>query len=260
MKRVYAPALDATKEKYVGKVLPSKNYGDFIILEYNAPNDVKIKFLETGFINTVFATQTHLGAVCDYMKPLILGKGIVGAKLTTEEYKHKAYKNWVRILIRCYDEKYKLKHPAYSGCTVSEFFLTYTNFRAWYVNQKNWDNPDFVLDKDLLSPKDCKTYSEDTCVFIPKEVNSLLITTKASRGNLPIGVCTSNRKGRKFRVCICKDGKNHELGYYDNEIEAFLVYKVARENYLKEKADKWKDFLDVKAYSALMNYQVEITD
>ena len=55
MKRVYAPALDATKDKYVGKILPSKNYGDFIILEYNAPNDVKIRFLETGFVNTVFA-------------------------------------------------------------------------------------------------------------------------------------------------------------------------------------------------------------
>ena len=77
MKRVYAPALDATKEKYVGKILPSKNYGDFIVLEYNASNDVKIKFLETGFVNTVFATQMRLGAVCDYMKPLILGKGVV---------------------------------------------------------------------------------------------------------------------------------------------------------------------------------------
>ena len=257
---MYAPALDATKEKYVGKVLPSNNYGDFIVLEYNAANDVKIKFLETGFVNTVFAAQMHLGAVCDYMKPLILGKGIVGAKLTTEEYKHKAYKNWVRILIRCYNEKYKLKHPAYSGCTVSEFFLTYTNFRDWYVKQKNWDNPDFVLDKDLLSPKDSKVYSEETCVFLPKEVNSLLTTTRASRGDLPLGVCKPRKEGQKFRVCICKDGKNHELGYYDNEIEAFLVYKDDRENYLKEKADKWKDFLYVKAYNALMKYQVEITD
>lgn len=260
MKRVYALALDATKDKYVGKILPSKNYGDFIVLEYNASNDVKIKFLETGFVNTVFATQMRLGAVCDYMKPIIRGKGIIGAKLTTEEYKHKTYKNWVRILIRCYDEKYKLKHPAYSGCTVSEFFLTYTNFRDWYVKQKNWDNPDFVLDKDLLSPKDSKVYSEETCVFLPKEVNSLLTTTRASRGDLPLGVCKPRKEGQKFRVCICKDGKNHELGYYDNEIEAFLVYKVARENYLKEKADKWKDFLDVKAYNALTKYQVEITD
>ena len=257
---MYAPALDATKEKYVGKVLPSKNYGDFIILEYNAPNDVKIKFLETGFVNTVFATQMRLGAVCDYMKPLILGKGIVGAKLSKEDRKHKAYKNWVRILKRCYDENQRHKHSTYSGCTVSEFFLTYTNFRDWYVKQKNWDNPDFVLDKDLLSPKDNKVYSEETCVFLPKEVNSLLTTTKASRGDLPLGVCKPHKGRTGFRACICKNGKDYEIGAFNTELEAFNAYKVSREDYLKEKADKWKDFLDVKAYNALMKYQVEITD
>ena len=260
MKREYTPALDATKKKYVGKTLPSNNYGDFIILEYNAANDVKIKLLETGFVNTVFAAQMRLGAVRDYMKPKILGKGIVGVKLTTEEYKHKAYKKWVRILIRCYDEKYKLKHPAYVGCTVSEFFLTYTNFRAWYVKQKNWDNPDFVLDKDLLNPKDNKVYSEETCVFLPKEVNSLLTTTKASRGDLPLGVCKPHKGKTGFRACICKNGKDYEIGTFSTELEAFNAYKASREDYLKEKADKWKDFLDVKAYNALMNYQVEITD
>ena len=257
---MYAPALDATKEKYVGKVLPSNNYGDFIVLEYNAANDVKIKFLETGFVDTVFVAQIRTGRVRDYMTPLILGKGIVGAKLSKEDRKHKAYKNWVRILKRCYDENQRHKHPTYLGCTVSELFLTYTNFRAWYVKQKNWDNPDFVLDKDLLCGKGGKIYSEDTCVFIPKEINSLLTTTKASRGNLPIGVCKPHKGKTGFRACICKNGKDYEIGAFNTELEAFNAYKASREDYLKEKADKWKDFLDVKAYNALMNYQVEITD
>lgn len=260
MKREYAPVLDATKMKYVGKILPSNNYGDFIILEYNAANDVKIKFLETGFVDTVFATQMHTGRVRDYMKPLIEGKGIIGAKLTTEERKHKAYKNWVRILMRCYNENHIRKHPTYSGCSVSEFFLTYTNFRGWYVKQKNWDNPDFVLDKDLLSPKDNKVYSEETCVFLPKEVNGLLTTTKAKRGNLPIGVCKPQKHRTGFRACICKNGKDVELGLFNNIEEAFIVYKAAREDYLKEKANQWRDKLDIKAYNALMNYQVQITD
>ncbi len=260
MKRVYAPALGETKEKYVGKVLSSNNYGDFIILEYNAANDVKIKFLETGFVDTVFVAQMRTGRVRDYMTPLILGKGIVGAKLTTEEYKHKAYKNWVRILKRCYEENLRHKHPTYSGCTVSEFFLTYTNFKDWYVKQKNWDNPDFVLDKDLLSPKDNKVYSEETCVFLPKEINSLLTTTKARRGDLPLGVCNPKKEGGKFRVRICKENKDYQLGYYEDVVEAFLVYKKAREYYLKEKANQWGDQLDIRAYNALMNYQVEITD
>lgn len=29
---------------------------------------------------------------------------------------------------------------------------------------------------------------------------------------------------------------------------------------VKEKANQWKDKLDIRAYDALMNYQVEITD
>ena len=260
MSREYGAVLPTTREKYVGKVFPSNNFGDFIILEYNAANDVKIKFLETGFVDTVFITQVRSGSVRDYMKPLILGKGIIGAKLTTEEYKHKAYKNWVRILKRCYNENQRHKYPTYSVCSVSEFFLTYTNFRDWYVKQKNWDNPDFVLDKDLLSPKDNKVYSEETCVFITKEVNGLLTTTKAKRGNLPIGVCKPQKHRTGFRACICKNGKDVELGLFNNIEEAFLVYKAAREDYLKEKASQWRDKLDIRAYDALMNYQVEITD
>lgn len=248
------------KAEYEGKIYTSNKYGDFTILEYNATNDVKIKFLETGFVYTVFMSQVHSGCVKDYMTPLIVGKGIIGAKLTIDEQKHKAYKNWVRILTRCYNENQRHRQPSYSGCTMSEFFITYTNFRDWYVKQKNWDNPDFVLDKDLLSPKDNKMYSEETCVFIPKEINGLLTTTKAKRGDLPIGV-SKPKKGRTgFRVSVCKNNKDIELGAFNNVEEAFLVYKAAREGYLKEKANQWKDDLDVRAYDALMNYQVEITD
>ena len=118
----------------------------------------------------------------------------------------------------------------------------------------------FVLDKDLLSTKECKVYSEETCVFIPKEINSLLTTTKASRGGLPIGVCKPQKHRTGLRACICKNGKDVELGLFNNIEEAFIVYKAAREDYLKEKANQWRDQLDIKAYDALMNYQVEITD
>ena len=47
---------------------------------------------------------------------------------------------------------------------------------------------------------------------------------------------------------------------FKTEIEAFNAYKQAKENYLKELATKWKDKIDTRAYNALMEYQVEITD
>ena len=55
-------------------------------------------------------------------------------------------------------------------------------------------------------------------------------------------------------------GKNYSLGTYKTEIEAFNAYKQTKESYLKELANKWKSEIDPKAYNALMNYQVEITD
>ena len=57
--------------------------------------------------------------------------------------------------------------------------------------------------------------------------------------------------------------KHREKSYiasFLNPIDAFNAYKQAKENYLKELANKWKDKIDDRAYNALMNYQVEITD
>ena len=57
--------------------------------------------------------------------------------------------------------------------------------------------------------------------------------------------------------------KHREKSYiasFSNPIDAFNAYKQAKELYIKELANKWKDKIDIRAYNALMNYQVEITD
>jgi hypothetical protein len=50
------------------------------------------------------------------------------------------------------------------------------------------------------------------------------------------------------------------LGYFNTPEEAFEAYKVAKEAWIAEKANKWKDQLDSKVYDALCNYKVEIDD
>ena len=55
-------------------------------------------------------------------------------------------------------------------------------------------------------------------------------------------------------------GKQECLGYFKTEIEGFNAYKEAKENYLKELANKWKDKIDTRAYEALINYIVDIND
>ena len=50
------------------------------------------------------------------------------------------------------------------------------------------------------------------------------------------------------------------MKYFNTELETFNAYKIAKESYLKDLANKWKGKIDERAYEALMDYEVEITD
>ena len=50
------------------------------------------------------------------------------------------------------------------------------------------------------------------------------------------------------------------LGSFNTELEAFNAYKIAKESFVKEQANKWKVQIDKRAYEALMKYEVNIDD
>ena len=163
------------------------------------------------------------------------------------------------MLRRCYSDSLKKKYPTYIDCEVSDKFKSYEYFYEWCNKQIGFNNKGWHLDKDLLI-KGNKVYSENSCVFIPHEINSLLIKCDASRGEHLIGVCW-NKKDNAFVAHVGKSkGKREYLGYFKTEIEAFNAYKKAKEAFIKEQAKKWKLQIDERAYNALMNYQVDITD
>ena len=58
---------------------------------------------------------------------------------------------------------------------------------------------------------------------------------------------------RKFK-------ENIHLGYFSKPDEAFNVYKQAKEDYIKEVAELYKDQIDIRVYEALMKYEVDIND
>ena len=57
-----------------------------------------------------------------------------------------------------------------------------------------------------------------------------------------------------------RKGNREHLGVFNTELEAFNAYKQAKETFIKEQANKFKSQIDDRAYNALMNYTVEITD
>ena len=245
----------------VGKVCKSKLSGDFKILKCNGAKDVEIQFLKTGFETTVQLGSIRNGNVKDPYSPSVYGVGISGAKYppTVNGRNTKEYALWYSMLKRCYSDKYQKKQPTYEGCEVSENFKSYEYFYEWCNEQIGFDNEGWHLDKDLLI-KGNKVYSESTCVFIPHEINLLLIKRESLRGEYLIGVYWSNTN-KVFVARVHKNkGKQEYLGCFKTELEAFNAYKVAKEAFVKEQANKWKGKIDIRAYEALMKYEVNIDD
>ena len=245
----------------VGKVCKSKSSGDFKIIKYNNAKNVEIQFLNTGYKMIVALDNVRTGLIKDPYSPSVYGVGVSGAKYPTKinGVLTKEYVLWKSMLQRCYNDTYKKKNPTYEGCEVGDNFKSYEYFYEWCQKQIGFGNEDWHLDKDLLI-KGNKIYSENTCVFLPREINQLLVKSTASRGEHLIGVNWCKTK-KAFKAQVCKNkGKQEHLGYFKTELEAFNAYKLAKEAFVKEQASKWKDKIDPRAYNALMNYTVEITD
>ena len=252
---------DISYKDCVGKVCKSKSSGDFKILKYNDSKNVEIQFLKTEYETSVQLTNIRNGEIKDPYLPSVYGVGVSGSRYP---YKingrnTKEYVLWKSMLQRCYSDAFKKKHPTYEGCKVSDNFKSYEYFYEWCNSQVGFGVEGFELDKDLLI-KGNKVYSENSCVFIPREINSVLIKSEASRGEHLIGVSWCKRN-KAFKAMVCKNkGKQEYLGYFKTELEAFKAYKIAKEAFVKEQAEKWKGKIDERAYEALINYQVEITD
>ena len=252
---------DVNYKDCVGRVYKSLNSGDFKVLKYNNNRNVEIQFLKTGFESTVELGSIRKGEVKDPYSPSVFGVGVLGVKYPSRVngVRTKEYTLWQNMLQRCYSDALKKRYLTYEGCEVSDNFKSYEYFYEWCQSQVGFGNEGWHLDKDLLV-KGNKVYSEYTCVFIPYEINSLLVKRTALRGKYLIGV-NWNKTNKAFRVMVRKNkGKQEYLGCFKTEVEAFNTYKTAKEAFIKEQAEKWKGQIDKRAYEALMKYEVNIDD
>ena len=253
--------LNDVSKDCVGKVCKSLNSGDFKIVKYNDSKDVEIQFLKTGYETSTRLHNIRKGEVKDPYSPSVCGVGILGTKYlpSISGRNTKEYGLWCHMLERCYSDSFKKKQPTYIDCEVSDKFKSYEYFYEWCNKQIGFCNEGWQLDKDLLV-KGNKVYSEDSCVFLPQDINKMLTKSNASRGEHLIGAHWC-KKGKAFKAQISKNkGKQEHLGYFNTEIEAFNAYKQAKEAFVKEQAEKYKSQIDIRAYNALMNYEVSIDD
>ena len=135
--------------------------------------------------------------------------------------------------------------------------MLFSNFEKWFNdNYYEIENEQMELDKDILI-KGNKIYSPENCIFVPHNINTLFVKNDKKR-NCLIGVF--KLKENKYTSKISTMNGRKQLGTYNTEIEAFNAYKKAKEDYIKEVADLYKDKIPQKLYDAMYKYEVEITD
>ena len=179
------------------------------------------------------------------------------------------------------------KNGTYADVCWSEKFSDIDYFRVWCNNQigyKNRDSANIVwhIEKDLLSEYDSRIYSENTCVFLPQEINLTIGRRGSSVDNgLPTGVafrnkphtfCSSSKNvvekyilrgqvesgdAKHYSACINIRGVSHHLGEFYTKECAGEAYRYAKRTYLTEIAEKWKDEIDPRAYQALLNFDLD---
>ena len=190
---------------------------------------------------------------------LVYGVGInTSDVMTSHKGKHTfEYSTWLNMLKRCYCLPSLKENKTYEDKYVCDAWLDFKNFNMWLKSyqfrDKGWE-----LDKDLLV-KGNKVYSPETCVFLPRRVNCILLKCDATRGDLPVGVHFDKSRLRFKATCCNEHGKQWQKRF-DSVGEAFSAYKVEKERVVQAVAEKFKDVLDPRAYNALINYKVEITD
>ena len=85
---------------------------------------------------------------------------------------NKMYGVWRNMIARCYDPYIINKNITYKDCVVDERFHCFQDFCKWFdENYYTIENETMALDKDILV-KGNKTYSPETCVFVPQRINS----------------------------------------------------------------------------------------
>ena len=250
------------KELITGKIFKTKNGGDCLVIDYQNCYNVLVKFYKPECIVKCELSNLRKGVVKNPLQPSFCGKGFIGiGKYGIKD--EKAYSLWQSLLVRAYSEKYHKKQPTYKDVEVCKDWYNFQNFAEWCYSQKFFNAKDdkgkpYQLDKDILL-KGNKIYSPEVCCFVPSVINNIILNSTKTRGKMPLGVLYDARV-KKFKSLVRVNNTSTHLGNFNTPEQAFQAYKVAKESYIKEVANLWKDRIDARVYKSLIGWEISIED
>lgn len=219
------------------------------IIKYKNALSVDIQFENNIILYDKSYEAVKNGRIKNPYHRTLYNEGYIGIGLFTswnniQGSNFKNYKVWQSMIERCYSNKC----ITYKNVVVCEEWKCFQVFAKWF--EENYVDG-FHLDKDILT-KGNKIYSPNTCTFVPKDINSLFTKRQNKRGNYLIGV---SKHRAKYTALINIYGIQKNIGIFNSELEAFQAYKTAKEDYIKEVADKYRHQITKQCYQALYNYK-----
>lgn len=158
-----------------GSVHKSNSYGAYNIVSYVDANNIKVRFIDTGFTRKTSTKSIKLGTVKDLIKPSLCGVGFIGDghfKSKVNGKDSKPYTVWRGMIRRCYDESARgYKYYGAVGVFVCSEWHNFQNFAKWYTNNYKDLSKNYEVDKDTKSPVGNKSYSPETCILITHKAN-----------------------------------------------------------------------------------------
>lgn len=220
--------------KRIGEKFYHPKYGEYTIIAYTNSEEVTVRFENTGY--EYKTTYNHIQNIevkdrffkCKY-----------GTFTGIGDTNRDAYKVWYNMIYRCQHSK------GYEDVRVCDEWCNFSVFLKWYNNQ--YKEEGWHLDKDILS-KNSRTYSPQTCCFLPPELNTFFEKFKKAKG-------FSYNKRRKKYEAYCRDrGKYVHLGMFTTPAEARLAYIDYKRNLLEELVKPYLTTISVELYNAMKRF------
>lgn len=242
-----------------GDIYETSRCGKVEVIQYISAVDIRVRFINTGWVRSAPATRILTGKIKDVYAPLRYGVGFMGEGL------HKSkegtsftpvYQAWVDMIRRCYYQKGPQYHRyGGRGVVVCDDWHNFQIFADWC--SENYIEG-YHLDKDL-KVRGSLIYSPETCEFIPKRVNNLILSSTAARGKWPVGVSYHKRHHKYCSQCNVNGSLVH-LGDFDDPEEAFKTYKKFKESYVKSVAEECYLIgqISQQIYESLMSWTINI--
>lgn len=176
---------------------------------------------------------------------------------------------------RTHDEETKKYFPQYADATMYKPWEDDPELCMEYLESIYYEcgGEQMVVDKDLLC-KGNKEYAPGKICWLPLTLNVMLSNSKKHYNlkhnrlhneELPYGVRYDEERDKYYAEITMDKALRGDIEkvrpkrfkYRDTPEEAFADYKKHKEAYIIMMADKYMDYLPVKIYDALIDYEVE---